>query len=145
MKEPLLSIFLVILRAGQVQSQDSHLPSMKAKPEEGAGRVIDWNGESGTAPGSPLSCVSNGDDYRLFGDGRIVHNGQTPGANDAMLTFPAGNWHSGAKLLGLFALNSGKEEAVLVGTPRQQMAGIIIFRSSRAKRAEGPNCSMNLH
>jgi len=63
--------------------------------------LIDWNGAKGTGPGAPLECVTDSGDYQLLDDGRIVHTGRP--TRDVMLTLPAGKWHKGAKLLGLFA------------------------------------------
>jgi hypothetical protein len=67
---------------------------------------IDWNRANSTGPGAPLECATNSGDYQLLDDGRIVHTGRPAG--DVMLTLPAGKWHKGAKLLGLF-----EEKAVL--------------------------------
>jgi hypothetical protein len=105
--------FLFILGSGQILCQDSHLPKLKkAGFEEGTAMIV-WNRERVTGPGGASSCISNGDDYRVLEDGQIVRNSKIPGADDVILKLPAGKWHSGAKLLGLFDLDAGKEEAVL--------------------------------
>ncbi|HEY6293779.1 MAG TPA: hypothetical protein VI455_19670 [Terriglobia bacterium] len=89
MKHLLTFLFLLILASGQVQCQERSLTT------------------------SGLTCVSNGDDYRLLDDGRIVGNGSAAGANDVLLSLPPGSWHRGAKLLGVFDLDAGEDEAML--------------------------------
>jgi hypothetical protein len=62
-------------------------------------------------PGSEVSCVSNGDNYRLLDDGRVVRSDDSSNVEGVMLTLPADKWHRGARVLGVFDLDAGQEEA----------------------------------
>jgi len=140
MKKLLTSVFLLILGPGQVQSDESHLPSLTAGSEESTGIVIDWNGAIDTGLGGPLPCTWDSDDYRLLEDGRIVPKANIAVATDVLLTLPAGKWHTGARLLGFFDLDEGAEEAML-GWGLEQPSGdwhhhFQVFSGQRKQEAK---------
>jgi hypothetical protein len=137
----LVLCFLVGVFPSWPQEQRQPLANQAALgSDESTGLVIDWNGVSGTGLGGPLGCVWDSDDYRLLEDGRIVPKGYTDGASGVILTLPAGKWHSGGKLLGVFDLDAADEEA-LIGWDLEQSQGdwqhhFQVFSGQREREAK---------